>query len=171
MTATMRIDLTFFWCLLLSFAVSKPMRYVYNASTIYTMQNLMPSIDAICIDLYSGKFVALGESEQVLSDCLNISENGDIEKLNINGNVVIPGLIDSHAHLFGEAQRLSMADLSTAQSMNDIINIIQTYIKINGIPKNNWVMNSIICAFCFFFFAHFRSFFARFFYAFSQKKN
>ena len=52
---------------------------------------------------------------------------------------VLPGFIDGHSHFSGLAMSLGQCDLSSAKNFEDIIRLMQAFMKENGIPDGEWV--------------------------------
>lgn len=86
---------------------------IHNAK-IYTMDHGFSTADAILFDS-SGRIHNVGGEEAMLEafpDALHID---------LRGKTIIPGLIDSHAHLYGLAISLSQAQLRDTKSVEEII--------------------------------------------------
>ena len=75
---------------------AQPEDILIHNGRIYTMDQALPATDAMLFDS-SGRIHKLGE-EQAMLDAYP-----DAEHIDLKGKTVIPGLIDSHAHLFGLA--------------------------------------------------------------------
>ena len=86
---------------------------VHNAR-IYTMDPGMPTASAMLFDS-TGKIHQVGD-EQAMIDAFPVARRVDM-----NGKTVIPGLIDSHAHLYGLALSLSQAQLQNTSSKEEVI--------------------------------------------------
>jgi len=86
---------------------------VHNAR-IYTMDKGFSTADAMMFDS-SGRIHNVG-NEQAMLDAFP-----DAVRVDLGGKTVIPGLIDSHAHLYGLALSLSQAQLRDTTSKEEII--------------------------------------------------
>jgi len=86
---------------------------VHNAR-IYTMDKGFSTADAMMFDS-SGRIHNVG-NEQAMLDAFP-----DAVRIDLGGKTVIPGLIDSHAHLYGLALSLSQAQLRDTTSKEEII--------------------------------------------------
>ena len=86
---------------------------IHNAK-IYTMDFGYSTADAILFDS-SGRIHNVG-SEQAMLETFP-----DAMHIDLRGKTIIPGLIDSHAHLFGLAISLSQAQLRDAKSKEEVI--------------------------------------------------
>jgi len=92
---------------------------VHNAR-IYTMDPGMPTASAMLFDS-TGKIHQVG-NEKALIDAFPAARRVDM-----NGNAVIPGLIDSHAHLYGLAVSLSQAQLQGTSSKEEVIRSLREH--------------------------------------------
>ena len=80
------------------------MKLLYNAS-IYTQDLSNPTASAILID--RERIVAVGEADNLLI------EYPDAEKQNMEGRIILPGLVDAHLHLKNYALSLQKVDCET----------------------------------------------------------
>lgn len=98
---------------------------------IYTMDSGFPMSDAMLFDS-SGRIHKLGGEQAMLEafpDALHI----DLE-----GKTVIPGLIDSHAHLYGLAVSYSQAQLRDTGSKEEIIRVLRLHEK--SLSEGDWLL-------------------------------
>jgi predicted amidohydrolase YtcJ len=86
---------------------------VHNAK-IYTMDRGFSTADAILFDT-SGRIHNVG-GEQAMLEAFP-----DARHIDLAGKTIIPGLIDSHAHLYGLALSLSQAQLRDTSSKEEVI--------------------------------------------------
>ncbi|MGB3541737.1 amidohydrolase family protein, partial [Rubrivirga sp.] len=87
--------------------------YVATNATVYTVDESMPVAEAFAVE--DGRFVAVGSAEAVLEDY------PEWPRVDLEGQTVIPGLIDAHAHLLGLGEALLSADLIGSTSKADIV--------------------------------------------------
>jgi len=85
---------------------------VHNA-TIYTADKTTPTIKAFAYQ--GGKFIAIGTLTELQS------QYPGAQSIDMNGNTIIPGLIDAHGHLLGLGQSLVNVDLRGTKSKADIV--------------------------------------------------
>ena len=78
-------------------------------------------------------------------EILGIGENEPMSRIyagarqvNLDGKTVLPGLIDSHGHLYGLALSFTMADLSGTRSKAEVINRLREFES--GLPENEWLL-------------------------------
>ncbi len=76
--------------------------------------------DAILIA--KGKIVRIGRGEQIEKVV-----GGEVRRVDLKGNRVIPGLIDSHTHLIPYGLEKNRPDLSKARSAKEVVEILKGY--------------------------------------------
>lgn len=86
---------------------------IHNAK-IYTVDSAYPMAEAILFDA-SGRIHKVGDEQAMLG------EFPDAMRIDLRGKTIIPGLIDSHAHLIGLAISLSQAQLRDTGSKEEVI--------------------------------------------------
>jgi len=110
---------------------------IYNAK-IYTPDSV--GNRANCIAVKKGIIIGIGTDAHIRS------RYWAPESINAAGAVVYPGFTDAHAHFMGFALGLQYADLTGAQSFDEVIEIIQGFRKQHpdgwivgrGWDQNNW---------------------------------
>ncbi len=64
--------------------------------------------------------------------------------VDLKGNVVIPGLMDSHCHSLGLGNDLKYGvDLTMAMSSADIVNAVREFIEKNNTGKGEWILGKM----------------------------
>lgn len=96
---------------------------------IYTLDDNNNVFEASAIK--NGKILALGKSNQILNKYQ--SEN----KIDLQGKTVYPGFIDAHCHFLHHGLQSSMVDLSSANSFEEIIEILKASVNKN---EGNWLI-------------------------------
>jgi len=100
---------------------------------IFTMNPEQPRIDNLLAIQGTICGVNLSDSE------INAVE--DLEVLNLEGKICLPGFHDTHMHLLGlGVNRYRWIDLNGANSIDELIDIIRNTIIRRKIPKNSWVI-------------------------------
>ena len=125
--------------------------YIYHESSkIYTMDHLSQdmsintAVESICIDTSSKKFISVGNASHVFDKCMS-TNHASIKQIYFNGSMaqnitILPGLIDAHAHMMSLGENYFSADLSSATSIGQILDIIDAFIANNSNAINdNWV--------------------------------
>lgn len=86
---------------------------------IYTVDSAFSMAEAFVIQ--DGKFLEVGSSENLMK------LYAPKEVKDLQGAVVVPGLIDGHCHFYGLGQNLLRADLMETESVDDIINRLKDF--------------------------------------------
>lgn len=103
---------------------------VYNA-VVHTMDTNQPTVTGFAIK--NGRFFEVGDGEQLRQ------KYPDSQHLNALSRPIIPGLIDSHAHLLGLGYSKLGADLTNASSLADVVAIVTNFITQNQLEEGTWV--------------------------------
>lgn len=105
------------------------MKKLYYNGTILTMDEKNPTAAAIAV-----------EADRILEVYQALPKDWQGEKIDLKGNTLLPGFIDGHSHFIGFANSLSQCDLSEAKNFDDIVSLMQAFIKRRNIPKDKWVI-------------------------------
>jgi predicted amidohydrolase YtcJ len=103
---------------------------IHNAR-IYTMDRGFPTADAILFDS-SGRIHNVGGEQAMLEDF------PDARHIDLQGRTIIPGLIDSHAHLYGLAISLSQAQLRDTANKEEVIRKLREHAK--HLSEGDWLL-------------------------------
>lgn len=114
-------------------AAGAPPLLVLNAAAVHTMDPSSPAPEAFCVGV-DGRFAAVGARAEAAAAC---GETASV--LDLNGAIVLPGLIDSHSHLLDEGRRLSVADLASARSAAEAASIAAAFAHSHKLPESGWV--------------------------------
>jgi len=79
-----------------------------------------------------GEILGIGENEPMLRIYAGVRH------IDLDGKTVLPGLIDSHGHLYGLALSFTMADLSGTRSKADVMNRLREFET--GLPEDEWLL-------------------------------
>lgn len=104
---------------------------VIHGGTLHTVDPQLPSASSMAFEA-EGSILAIGESAELLAlypDALH---------LDLDGAVVIPGLIDAHAHLAGYAQSLTRARLEGAQDLPEVMRRLAT--QAESLGEGDWLL-------------------------------
>ena len=99
----------------------------YVNAKIYTMENDGAACEAIAVR--GGRFVYCGSSEQAAAMADDV--------IDLQGKTVIPGLIDTHIHLFPYACNLERLLLDKVTSVRELQEKLREYAK--NVPKGEWI--------------------------------
>ncbi|MCL1635188.1 amidohydrolase [Luteimonas sp. SX5] len=125
-----RLVLTAALCLT-PLALSAAEVHVLTAARIHTSDAGQPNAEAMAWD-DSGRVLALGDAKTLLA------RYPGAERIDAGGAIVIPGLIDAHAHLMGLGYALMRADLVGTKDKADILQRLREYEK--TLPKDAWLL-------------------------------
>jgi predicted amidohydrolase YtcJ len=102
---------------------------IVTNATIYTVDAAQPK--ALALAVKDGKFLAVGD---------DVSEHrGPKTKvIDAGGSTIVPGLIDSHAHMAGLGQSLEILNLRHAKSAHEIVEMVRA--KAAETPKGQWIL-------------------------------
>ena len=112
---------------------------VLNA-TIYTLDSALPRAQALAVK--DGRFILVGSNAQV-----DAIAGPQTERLETGGRVIIPGMIDAHAHLPNLGRILRTVDLRGTTSYEEVIALVKrrseelmtkTWIVGRGWDQNDW---------------------------------
>ena len=82
----------------------------------------------------AGRIISVGSAAQVAAKAPNARH------VDMNGQTVLPGLIDAHGHVFGLGELLSQLDLSTTTSLADALKVTAVYARANpATSENAWL--------------------------------
>lgn len=96
--------------------------------TIYTMVQEGKTVEAIGIK--DGAIVFSGTNDEAKNfNCNNI--------IDLKGKTVVPGMSDSHMHMYAYCQNKALVDLSLCKSIDDVI--IKMKEKAEITPPGNWI--------------------------------
>jgi predicted amidohydrolase YtcJ len=109
----------------------QPEQILIHNAQIYTMDRSFSTAAAMLFDV-SGEIHNVGD-EQAMFNAFP-----DARRVDLNGKTVIPGLIDSHAHLYGLALSLSQAQLQGTTSKEEVIRVLREHEQ--HLPEGDWLL-------------------------------
>jgi len=112
-------------------ATCEPADIILREARIYTMDRAGTVASAIA--LRNGRIVAVGDADQV--DALKGAET---EVVSLEGRTVIPGIIDTHAHMEREGLKTLRPSLAAARTIADVLAIISDAARER--PPGAWVI-------------------------------
>ena len=98
---------------------------------IHTLATAQPAAEALAWDS-TGRLVAVGTRDEVLARSPGATVH------DAHGAVVVPGLIDAHAHLMGLGYALMRADLVGARSKAEVVQRLQAFAA--TLPEGAWLL-------------------------------
>ncbi|CAH0346865.1 amidohydrolase [Bacillus sp. CECT 9360] len=105
---------------------------IWHNGLIYTLELENKTVQAVFTE--NGKIVDTG-SPKYLRDTYH---SGITKEVDLDGNTMIPGLVDSHMHLVGHGERLMRLDLSAMKSREEVLSAVEK--KCKETPKGEWVV-------------------------------
>ncbi len=84
--------------------------------------------------VHKGIIVFVGEEKEALQ------KYTAKEVIDLKGKLLLPGLGDSHIHLYAYAKTLTMVDLSPAKSREDLVDLLRK--KAEKTPKGMWIQGT-----------------------------
>jgi len=90
---------------------------------------------ASAIAVRNDRIQAVGSSEEILK-----LGGAKTQKVDLRGNILIPGFTDSHFHLVSSALALQKLQLTSAGNIKELVDIIAEAAK--SVPKGRWVVAS-----------------------------
>jgi len=104
---------------------------ILHNGKIITVDKEFTIAEAVCIR--DGKFQVVGSGEKVMA-----YTGPNTKTLDLNGKVVIPGIIDSHNHMLMTGLQKQMVSLENATSVADVLDIIRDACKAK--EPGEWVI-------------------------------
>ncbi|MBM7599961.1 putative amidohydrolase YtcJ [Virgibacillus halotolerans] len=107
---------------------------IINANVLTLNQN---NQKAGSVAVSNGRIVGIWKTSEPPRDAVSVTQ--ETEVINLKGNTLIPGFIETHNHILGYAQSRKLIDCSSPlnQNISDIIFRIQE--KVNQTPKGEWI--------------------------------
>ena len=102
---------------------------LYNAY-IYTLDPSYPVASSVLVR--NGRFERIGIEMEFIDE--------SIQKIDMNNSLILPGLIDSHAHLLLQGYKMASVDLNGAKSVRQVRDRILDFIdKYPFTSSNSWI--------------------------------
>ncbi len=113
-------------CLALSAA--QPAALVITGARIYTLDKSRPTATVLAVR--DGRIVYVGDDPSGLA-------GPDTKRIDARGAAVIPGFIDSHAHMEGLGDQLETLDLRNVRSVAEVARLVRKAAA--SVPKGTWI--------------------------------
>ena len=120
---------TIFAALISNAALAAPDVIVVNGD-VYTVDFAAPRVEAFAVE--DGRFTAVGRN----ADIRNMA-GVNTRIIDAGGNTVLPGLIDGHAHVSGNAPAVAGVDLSYVVEKDDWLQLIEEADA--RMPEGEWM--------------------------------
>jgi predicted amidohydrolase YtcJ len=105
---------------------------LFHNGTIYTMINEGDQCEAVYVK--DGTIVKTGKKEELYT----IFSQEITQTVDLEGNVMFPGFVDSHLHLIGHGEKLIRLDLSEMTSAEEMEKALRK--KAKTLDENEWLL-------------------------------
>jgi predicted amidohydrolase YtcJ len=112
-------------------ATPQPADLIVTHARIYTVDDSHPFVSAMAVR--DGRVQFVGSEREAL-----LLKGPSTRVLDAGGQTIIPGMVDSHAHLFGLGEFLRSIDLTDTRSYDAIVSRVAAHVK--DAPANRWVI-------------------------------
>lgn len=126
---SMRILLVACFLLMIAPTARAQADLVVHGARIYTVDDERPQAEAMAVR--DGRILMVGSDADVLG------AYPDAARLDVQGQTVLPGLIDAHAHLMGLGETLMQVDLVGAASKADVLERLRAFAA--TLPEEAWL--------------------------------
>jgi len=105
---------------------------LWFGGNIYTLQAENHQVEAVLIK--GDKIISIG----TVSELEKKYHAEIVDRVNLNGDTMLPGFVDSHLHLIGHGEKLIRLDLSSYHSKADVLSAVKEYAK--SVPEGDWII-------------------------------
>lgn len=98
---------------------------------IRTLDIQRPQTQAIAVK--AGRIMAVGENDEI-----SALASSKTERVNLNGRLGIPGMMDSHFHFYDWAMGRQQLDLAHVKSLDELLNQVAQATR--KLPRENWIL-------------------------------
>lgn len=109
----------------------RPADLIVTNARIYTVDDTRPVVAAMAVR--DGKVLFTGSVREAMA-----LRGPSSRIVDLDGRVVIPGMVDAHAHLLGLGQSLRNVNLVGAKSYDEVIARVVSFAK--GQPAGTWIL-------------------------------
>lgn len=115
---------------LLSFAAAEPAQTVFINGNVYTMNEAQPRAEAIAVQ--GDRIVFVGSNADAKK-----YQGADAKTVDLGGKTVVPGLTDSHCHIFGIGEREMNLNLEGANTLEDFLARVKE--RVATAERGKWI--------------------------------
>jgi hypothetical protein len=98
---------------------------------IRTLDIQRPQTQAIAVK--AGRIMAVGENDEI-----SALASSKTERVNLNGRLGIPGMMDSHFHFYDWAMGRQQLDLARVKSLDELLDQVAQATR--KLPRENWIL-------------------------------
>lgn len=103
---------------------------IFRNGNIYTLNEKQPQAEAIAVQ--GGRIIFVGENQQAEK-----FKGNKTRVIELRGHTVVPGLTDSHVHIFGIGERELNLNLEGTNSLADLISKVKD--RVARTPRGKWI--------------------------------
>lgn len=105
---------------------------IWFGGNIYTLQAENERVEAVFTK--GNRIIELGTIESLEQKYRSEITN----KIDLKGDTMLPGFVDSHMHLIGHGEKLIRLDLSVCREKKDVLHAVKKYSE--NIPDGEWIL-------------------------------
>ncbi len=124
---------------------------IYRNAKAFTADPDRPWAPAFAV--HEGRFLVAGCLEEVQAAAAKAAAGatdgtgGAVEEVDLQGNLVLPGIIDGHFHLMGMGESLQRVDLVRARSLDEIQHLVREHavrhLQSHWVLGKSWLFDAI----------------------------
>lgn len=103
------------------------MKKLWFGGPIYTMEREQETVEAVLVE--NEKIIAVGTVDEL--------KNRADELIDLQGNAMYPGFVDSHLHILFQGEKLLRLDLSKATSAEEMLDLVREAAQTT--PSDKWL--------------------------------
>jgi predicted amidohydrolase YtcJ len=105
---------------------------LWYGGPIYTMKQEGEQVEAVYVE--NGIIAATGTIQELRDTYAQSIE----KEINLEGNTMLPGLVDSHMHIIGHGEKLMRLDLSFCTSYKEMLDLVKE--RVETTPAGEWII-------------------------------
>ncbi|HEX5016230.1 MAG TPA: amidohydrolase [Actinomycetes bacterium] len=109
---------------------------VYRNAKVFTADPGRPWSPGFAV--HDGRFLVIGCDEEVDATARRAAAGEPVEDVDLEGALVIPGIVDAHFHLLMTGASLQRVDLVGARALQEIQQAVREHAQAH--PKSHWVL-------------------------------
>lgn len=108
------------------------MEQLYCNGDIITMESRDDAPEAVLVR--NGVIAAVGTLAEVESDAA-----ADCQRIDLQGKTLMPSFIDTHSHVMDTSKYVVLADVSSAESFDDIVRLLKAFQQENDLTHGEYI--------------------------------
>ena len=110
-----------------------PTAVFFNASVVHTMASAIGD-EGLAWCVRDGRFAKVASLPAVVAEC-----GPNATRVDLQGAVVVPGLIDSHLHLLYGGLKLARPQLDNCSCASDVVEVLREHVAKHPVPSGAWL--------------------------------